>query len=85
MESLVIKSIGKTKYRNELFFSIERKNNYFYLAGDNEDERSYRKGSCRARVNIEQFGTSINTTVKSCKKNLGLICTIMVQGIMTQL
>jgi hypothetical protein len=69
MESSVIKSIGKSKYRNELFFSIERKNNYFYLAGDNEDERSYRKRSCRARLNIEQFGTSINTTAKNCKKS----------------
>jgi hypothetical protein len=51
------------------FFSIERKNNYFYLAGDNENERSYRKGSCRARAKVEQFGTSINSKVKSVKKS----------------
>jgi hypothetical protein len=69
MESSVIKSIGKSKYRNELFFSIERKNNYFYLAGDNENERSYRKVSCRARAKVMQDCTSINTMVKNCKMN----------------
>jgi hypothetical protein len=56
----------------EIFFlSIERKNHYFYLAGDNEEERSYQKGSCRARVNIAQERTSISTTVKNYKMSWG--------------
>jgi hypothetical protein len=56
------------------------------LAGkDNEDERSHQKGSSRARVNIEQDGTSIATIQKSIKTSWGLTCMTMEQGIMTQL
>ena len=56
-----------------LFFSIENKNNYFYLATDNEDERSYQKVGSRARANIAQGCVSINITEKSIKTSWGLM------------
>jgi hypothetical protein len=68
-----------------IFFSIERKRLFLKKV----KVRSYRKGSCRARLKVEQFGTSISLVGKSFKRNSeemfilinGEITTLQLEGL----